>query len=327
MPSRRAILAGLAAGLAGCAGPRTSTDRDADPPEEQSPHDGPTRSAGSHRTAEAGSPECTEGVTLTVSGFDPVERLPVDLPARDRQVVERAVADGAAETVQFGATPPVEDGAYTELDGRYYRLGVRRTSTDTVPALTLNVEWEAGQTAPETPVPFADLPEVDQRALRDAVFGGERGQHPTEGLSVRESPVPYPDGVAESRFVEATAGDWLWVRWNDRTYGVWSGGTTTDEQYTFRVTAADVAGDAAGFRAHVDDRVRVPVAQFDSSSRTLLRTASADSYEECEPVSDRMRALRSQLSTLPTLPPPYDDAWLVALSGKSHLVRVTDWVV
>jgi hypothetical protein len=325
MPARRAVLAGIAALLAGCSGPSDSnTDPQTERPPVESPSVTTTRNEASTSTA------CGAGLTVTADPFDPAEALPVRLSERGTTLVERAVDTGTAEGTHYSDRPPLEDGSYADVDRRFYRLAVEQTGQSEVPGLVLNVEMRVGKAAPTgaTVVPFDDLPAVDRAALRYTVYESEwdhRGDDLPQGLSARKRPVPYPDGLDGSRF--AAVSDQLWVHWQDRDWRVEAGERTTRTQYRFAVTPSEVATDREGFRAAIAETHLVERSQFDADEREILRTAAADQYEECEPLSETVASLRETLEEEQPLPAPLDDAWYVGLEDGDYRVEFRDWVV
>ncbi|MFC7021390.1 MULTISPECIES: hypothetical protein [Haloarcula] len=329
MPHRRALLATVASAVgAGCVAPagRDTETSPAPPPESE-----PSETAGltdTHTHTE--TPDCDEGVNVSAERFDPVEQLPLSLEGDRLALVERAVEDGTTTVESYTHRPPVPSGAFVAHRGRYYRLDATTTNTTAVTALVLNVEWQKGQSPPDdaTTVQFGALPQVDQRALDTLVFGAgseRRDELPAQGLSVRKSPVPYPDGLENSRF--AGTGDVLWVRWRDRWFRVWSGGRPSTERFTHEVGATAVAPDRDAFGTLVREQYRIPGERFSAAERDVLRAARADQYRECVPVSRPLTSLRETLTDDARLPPPFEYSWLVGLEGDSYLVETLEWVV
>lgn len=330
MVRRRTLLGTVASALgAGCVAP-VGQDTETDPTEEPTAPGSDSQRSPTDVPSHTEAPDCDEGLNVYAERFDPVEQLPLALEGERRALVERAVEDGTATVESYSHRPPVQSGAFVEHGGRYYRLNATTTNETTVTALVLNVEWKKGQSPPgdATTVQFAALPEADQRALDAAVFGTgseRREELPARGLSVRKSPIPYPDGLDDSRFAATT--EVLWVRWQDRWFRVWSGGRSSKDQYTHEVAATSVAPDPNAFRELVREQYRLPSERFSASERDILRTATADQYRECVPYSQPLTSLRETLSDDATLPPPFEYEWLVALDGDSYLVETLEWVV
>lgn len=316
MPSRRAVLAATLA-TAGCLRSPGGTD---------SPDAQPRRSP----DAPDGTDTCTGGYLVSADPFDPAEELPVELGDARRSLVGTAVDDGATEVTTYAAGPPVRDGVLVEHDGAFYRTAATETDATEVAARPTDVEWERGVTPPAdaTVVAYDDLPATDRRALEYAIYGPEYGReksgHPTEGLAVRDNPVPYPDGATDSRL--AGAGE-TWVRWNERAYRVRvDDEATTTTRYTYRVALARVADGAAGFREHVAGEYLVRLADLPADERAVVEAAVADGHEECEPASAALRGLLDRLPEDGTLPHPRDGSWYVAYDGDRYEFDVTNWV-
>lgn len=303
MPSRRPVLAAAASLLtAGCLGPVRSLAGNGD--------------------------DCVSGFSVTAGAFRPPSELPVRLSASQRRLVDRLLRTQTAEVTTYGGDPPLRDGVYAKQDATYYRTAVARAGTTDVPAHRLDITWEAGREAPTDAavVAFTELPQSDQRALRLAVRGpkyGERRGHPREGLSVRDAPMPYPNGTGDSRFV--TRGE-TWVRWNDRTYRVTSGDPATTTRYTYRCSLTAVADGARSFRDHVVEQYLIPLSDVTDAERTILEQATADGYQECDPGSDGLERLRKRLPDDRRLPHPYDDSWFVQFDGNRYELDITNWI-
>lgn len=327
MPSRRTVLATVGSLVgSGCLGPAGGpgpTDAPARNARDGSPTD--DEHTGGPRSADG----CTAGYHVTAEPFDPARDLTVRLDDPERALVGDAVEEGPVAVDLYAGSPPLDDDAYVEYDGTYYETATSQVDTTEIPAVVTNVEWEKGQEAPDGSdvVAFDDLPESDREALRFAVYGGrfdrERHGHPREGLSVREAPIPYPSGTGDSVLV----GDGeRWVRWNDRTYRVWTAGETTTTRNRFHVEVTAVAGDADAFREHVAEHHLLELADLSSAGREVLREATEGTYEECEPASEGLAALQSRLPEDDRLPPPRNDAWYVAFEGERHELHVHQWV-
>lgn len=326
MPSRRTVIA--AAGTlvgAGCIG-----TPDAPRPNDDPPVDSPERSPTDydHTGEPPGTDGCTGGYTVSAERFDPASNLTIRLDDAARSLVATAVETGAAEVELYADSPPVDDGVYVERDGAYYETSVKQVDSTEVPAVVTNVEWEKGQAAPDdaTAVGFDDLPAVDRAALRYAVYGEplnrENEGHPKEGFSRREMPVPYPGGTDGSTLVGDAE---TWVRWNDRTYHVWTGGETSQTRNRFRIEVAD-RGDATAFREHVADEYLVDLSGLSDAEREILRTATGGTHEECGQASDALEALLNRLPDDRRLPEPANDGWYVSYEDSRYLLNVYRWV-
>jgi hypothetical protein len=304
MPSRRPILGAAASVLtAGCLGPvRSLTGSDDD---------------------------CVSGFSVHAAPFQPSDQLPVQLSTGQRDLVDRMVQNGPTDFTTYAGDPPLRDGVYVTVDGTYYRTAIERTTTTDVPAHRLDITWEKGQEAPAeaSVVAYGDLPEADQRVLRLAIegpkAGAERHGHPSERLSLRDSPMPYPNGTDDSRLVNRAE---TWVRWNDRTYRVTSGDSATTTRYTYRYAASAVAESADGFRDHVAQQYLIRLADLSAAERTIIDQATADGYRECEPASEGLARLRERLPDGRRLPHPYDQEWFVEFERRRYELTITNWI-
>ena len=319
VPSSRRRVLGLGATLlaAGCVGsPPSETpadDRTDSPP--------PTTEA---RDRETATGNCESGFHVSTSAFDPVADLPADLDDRERTLVADAVAGGGATDETYGR-PPLSEATFVSHDGAFYRIASSVASVERVPAFPMRIEWERGQEPPAgvVAVPTADLPAVDREVLRGALAGNERKGFPSQSLSVREYPAPYPDGGDASRLV----GNVTWVAWRDRALRVEVAGesTTTRERRTYRYTVERVAATPAAFRRFVADEYLVGLDDAPAAQRELVRTALDDTYEECAPPSDALAGLRRRLAGADPLPDASRE-WYVALDGRRFRLGVLRWV-
>lgn len=305
MPPRRPVLAAAASLLtAGCLGPvRSLTGSDTD---------------------------CVSGFSVHADPFRPADRLPTAFSAAQRDLVDRIVESGATELETYAGDPPFRDGIYTAANGRYYRTAVERVGTTEVPAHRLDITWERGREAPDeaSVVAFTALPEMDRRVLRLAirgpeVGGGERRGHPSERLSLRDAPMPYPNGTDESRLVNRAE---TWVRWNDRTYRVTSGEPATTSRYTYRCDVTAVAESASDFRDYVAREYLIRLTDLTDAERSILQQAADDTYQECEPASDGLARLRDRLPDERRLPHPYDQSWFVRFEEAPYELEITNWI-
>lgn len=283
-------------------------------------------STGTEETV-TGTDGCHSGTTLRTAPFDPVSDLPVDLDEEERSIVETARSEGTAEYVTYG-TEPLRSGVIVRHEGAFYRTDFSR-SIEAVPAYTLDLYWEDGQTAPDdaTVVPFEDLPAPDRTVLETAALGdGEEGEGdglPQRTLSIREYPAPYPDDATNSQLV----GNRTWVRWRDRTMRVDVAGESdsTTERRTFHYTLEQIAEGDAAFRAFAADQYVVTLDGLSASERSILSEAIADRYEECRPDSDALAAIRERLTDADALPHPRNDSWYVEFEGERYRVQITQW--
>lgn len=326
MSSRRTLLVvGSALLASGCIG--TGPDASAD----GSPADGESPSSTDDRTVTSETPACIRGFYVSADPFDPPEDLPADFtmaPEPLRELVREVVENEVVEIPTYGGVP-LQDGLHLRREGVFYRLSVELTDGTGVPARLTNLEWEAGQTAPDGAdvVAFEDLPESDRRALRLLVYGTEYAspyQHPEAGLSARNVPAPYPDGTDGSQLVGAGT---TWVHWDDRVYRVEvTTETASVTRRIYRLVVSKVATDEAAFRQQVVDRYLVTLDDLPDGERDILSTATDGTYEECDPASDALDGLRERLSAHEQLPPRYEDSWFVAFDDDRYELAITNWV-
>jgi len=335
---RRTYLAlvGALAGLAGCSSeesPATSpTGTTTRPTPTPTPTDEPTPTPPPTETPTTyphTSAPCEEsgGVELSLRAYDPAADLPLRTDDPQRRLVAAAVADGAVEASTYADLPPIRDGTHVEHEGAYYRIGATGTDATELPARVLTLSWETGREPPAgaTVVAFGDLPAADREALRFAVYGPPYGREsrrelPEQGLRRTDTPVPYPDGTDGSTLepFETT-----WVRWDGRAYRVRPGTTTTMTRYTYRLSVAEVARDAAAFREHVAVEYLVELSDLPDGEREVLAAAAEDGrYLGCPPLSDDLTALLERLTGENDLPPPDGGEWYVAFEGERYGLSV-----
>lgn len=312
-PTRRAFVVAAAAGLGGC----TSILSD-----ETGPDESPDGDASPARTPD----DCTAGYHVDRHPFAPSEDLPARLDGQvDREVVAAAVADGETTHETYGQKP-VDEGVVTH-DGAYYWLSITAASAAEVPAYLVDCSWENGREAPSdaTVLAYADLPESDRAAMRLLVAPegtGEGERHPTESLSIKERPVPYPEGGDDS---ELLARDTVWVRWDDREYRVSTGAETTTERHTYRYAAEHVADDDAALRTWASEEFVVDLSLSDAARDVYERAGGEAGYEACEPAPDGLDAILDQLPETARLPGPAD-GWYVRVDGERSRLAVLEWV-
>lgn len=275
-----------------------------------------------------GTDECQSGIRLSTKPYEPVSDLPVDLNEAERSIVATAVSKGTADYTTYGSEPLRSD-IIVRHEGAFYRTDFG-LSTESIPAFTMAIYWEEGQSAPEntTVVSFDDLAASDRTAIEAAALSpeteGEGDGLPQRTLSVQKYPAPYPDDGRNSRLV----GGRTWVRWRDRTVRVDVAGASesTTEQRTFYYTLEQVAEDESAFRQFVADSYVVTLDDLSSSQRSVLTEAFEDRYEECTPASSDLTAVQDRLAAAEQLPHPHDDSWYVALDGERYRLRITEWV-
>lgn len=211
--------------------------------------------------------------------FDPAKELPPEYSTDQRALAHRAIRQDAA-TAYYGPRP-LKNASYVVMDGAYYRVLLRGSYTEELPALVVTVDWESDQRAPDdaTGISFSDLPAVDRMAIRSAVYGGiyRTQTHPETVLVHAESPVLYPDGTQES--VLATR-ESCWVTWDDRAYHIVVHREETVETSVYEYTASSVATNAERFRELIVDRYLVHLDGLTPEERAILEEAIDGRYYE-----------------------------------------------
>jgi len=305
--------------------PTTDTTVTEDPPQTTSsePH------ASERERSSTATSDCTSGVTITTDPYAPVDQIPVDLDQLERSIVATAASDGSADHETYGQAP-LRGDVIVRYEGAFYRTEYSETGVAEVPAYTLDLYWEDGQTAPEaaTVVPFEDLSPMDRTVLETAALGDGEGREgdglPQQTLSIRQYPAPYPGDVTDSELV----GNRTWVRWRDRTMRVDVAGESesTTERRTFSYTLEQVGRDEEAFRAFVAEHYVVTLGDLSASQRSILSEAIADRYEECRPESDALAAIRERLTDADPLPHPRNDSWYVEFEGERYRFQIIQWV-
>lgn len=293
----------------------------------------PSTSSPSGRSTTKSNDNCQGGFEVEARPFTASE-FTVQLSDDERELVAEAVQNGSAEVVSYGE-PPLAADVFVEYDGTFYETAYS-TATTEVPAYKLNVSWERSQQAPDnaTVVPFADLPEADQSALRLAIYGGEEGrversgddersQLPQQSLEMREFPAPYPDGGESSTLVD---GGVVWISWDDRIYRVELGESTTTERQTRQYRVNHAADDASAFHDALAAEFLIQFEGLSTGEQAIVEQAIDGGYEECTPASDALTDLRSRLPEGRQLPAPNYRSWLARFEGVDYLLSISQWV-
>lgn len=211
--------------------------------------------------------------------FDPAEEVPPKYSSTQRVLAQQAIQQDAA-TAYYGPRP-LKNDSYVVMDGAYYKVVLRDSYTEDLPALVLTVEWEPSQKAPANAAvtSFTDLPESDRLALQSAVYGGVyRSQtHPETVLVHSESPVLYPDGTQESLLASREPG---WVTWDDRIYHITVHREETVQTSVYEYTASLTAANAKRFRELIASQYLVHLDGLTPEERTILEEAIDDRYYE-----------------------------------------------
>jgi hypothetical protein len=264
--------------------------------------------------------------------FAPTEQLVTGFRPAQQHLVDRVLADGSFTLETYGRRP-VRTAQHTRADGTYYRIDYEQIRTEEVDAARADLSWEKGQQAPdnETVVDYSELPDVDQHALGSLIHGPKysRDQLPEQGMTVADSPAPYPDGTAASALVDAGT---MWVEWESRVYEVTiESADKTITRRTFEYTATRVADSQVEFRKYTADRYLQTLDGIGAEAQAVLEAAidvgDDGRYEDCNDPSEGYTQLQEQLESLPDLPDPQDNHWYIAYDGTRYLVEISGWVV
>jgi len=147
---------------------------------------------------------------------------------------------------------------------------------------------------------------------------------PRQGLSVGDSPAPYPRGTADSELVGAGT---TWVEWDGREYRVTiSTENRTNTRRTFDYTATRVADSTESFRAYATDRYLTVLENLSTDERTVLEAAidagEDGDYEDCNEPSPGYEKLKERMDSVSDLPDPARDHWYVSYEGERYLLEL-----
>jgi hypothetical protein len=267
---------------------------------------------------------CESGVTVDVRSFDPISELDGWVVDRQQAVAADAVENDGTRLTTY-APSPFREPTVVRHDGAFYRVRGEQVDSTDVPAFELSAEWQAGRTPTEADlVPLTALPANDRRAFRMAVPDRPEAGGPIKQFTVRNHSVPYPDGGEGSRLI----GNTTWVEWDDRAVRVEVLGerTRTILRKTYEFTAERVTDGEAAFRSHLADEYLVDLSSLPEAQLAILRDARGDDvYEECDPQSDALAALRDRLEGAPRLPEPYPEERYVAFDDERYRLSVQEW--
>lgn len=266
---------------------------------------------------------CESGVTVEARQFDPIAELRTRVVPRQRRIAAEAI-EGDDPRVTVYWDEPFAEPTLVPHDGAVYRVRQRTVDSVDVPAFSFSVRWHLDQGTPAgtESVRFEDLPENDRRAF--LIVAPPPDGHPPKGFDVNRYPAPYPDGGDGSVLIGGTT----WVGWEGKVVrvDVADERTGTTQRITYDITTDRVAEDGAGFRLLLAEEYLVDLSDAPEPQLEILRQASADDfYDECEPQSDALAALRERLGDEPTLPEPYPEEWYVAFDGERYRLSVLDW--
>lgn len=330
MRSRRSLLAAAVPLLVGgCLG-------DSPPPDQSSTATSETDQRSPSQPDEPDSPtttpDCMRGYTLDISNFRPSGQLVTGFRPAQQRLVDRIFTEDGVVLQTYGQRP-IRTEQYTLHDEAYYRIDYEQTGTEEVQAKNAELSWEKGQEAPDDKavLNYTDLPEVDQHALEYLILGPEYSREglPTQGLSVGDSPAPYPQGIADSELVGAGT---RWVEWDNRVYRVTiSTDDRTNTRRIFDYTATRVADTREGFREYVAERYLHPLESISNEEKSVLEAAiDADEggrYEECNERSSGYKKLERRMDNLSGLPDPKNNNWYISYERERYSLEMRSWVV
>lgn len=280
---------------------------------------------------QASTPDCGRGYTVYISRFAPTEQLVTGFRSAQQRLVDRIITEDGVVLQTYGRRP-IRTEQYTRYDEAYYRIDYEQTGTEEVHAQRADLSWENGQEAPEdkTVVTYTDLPEVDQHALEFLIHGPEYSREglPTQGMTVADSPVPYPQGTADSELVGAGT---VWVEWENRVYEVTiSPDDKTITRRAFDYTATRVADSKDGFREYVAGQYLGSLEGLSNEEKSVLEAAidagEDGKYEECNESSPGYKKLKQRLDNIPDLPDPDNNHWYISYEGERYLLEIGGWV-
>jgi hypothetical protein len=174
-------------------------------------------------------------------------------------------------------------------------------------------------------VDHADLPAVDRAALDAMVPEVERDRlSEARSVSMGGFEYVYPEGTeSESRFVTDSP---VWVRFAGVTAEIRVGGTEPEERETFRITLEEVADTAVAFVEYVRENHVADLSGLSEAERDLLRQATENEYDECEPLSDGFQGVVDELRALSDRFRP-NESPLVEFEGETYEARLWNAVV
>ncbi|WP_053949126.1 hypothetical protein [Halolamina sediminis] len=267
---------------------------------------------------------CESGTNVDTQQFDPIAELDGWLVERQQAAAADAVENGGTRLTTYEPSP-FREPTIVRHDGAFYRARSEQVDTTDIPAFELSAKWRSGHTPIDAElVPFEALPANDRRAFRMAVSDRPEAGLPVKKFTVRNHSVPYPDGGDGSVLI----GNTTWVEWADRPVRVEVLGerTRTIRRKTYEVTTERVAEDEAAFRSHLGEEYLVDLRDIPEAQLEILRDARGDDiYEECNPQSDALAALRDRLEDAPALPAPYPEELYVAFDDERFRLSVEAW--
>lgn len=282
-------------------------------------------------TTDTSTPDCMRGYTVSLSPFIPSEQLALPLRPSQQRLLARIIAKDGRVVKTYGR-PPIRTKRYVNSEGAYYRVEYEQKGIETVPGRRANLSWEKGQTVPqgETAIAYSDLPKADQVALDFLIHGPAYSRQglPSQGMSVRDSPAPYPQEDADSALVGAGT---TWIEWENRIYNVTiTTEKTTLTRRTYDYSASRVADSEEAFQTYAADRYLTPLDDLTSEEESLLDAAKANEhgrYEDCNEPSAAYTALEQRLENITALPAPHTNSWYVSYEGERYLLELSGWEV
>ncbi|WP_137284241.1 hypothetical protein [Halorussus salinisoli] len=207
-----------------------------------------------------------------------------DYAPEQRRLVANAV-DGDEDAWVYGHRP-IEDGAYVEYEGVYYRVSVEKTGEKSLSRPTLRGEYVDASEV-ESAVDIDRYIHSDRRAVKFALAtAGDEGEFYVLRRDASETELlPEPEHEYlkyRERYVRLAV--------EERT--------VTETEYTYALE--QVATSDAAFERRAAETV--VTATFRPSDLTaeqeeMLRKASEDYYSEFDPISDEFRSLLERLGS------------------------------
>lgn len=263
---------------------------------------------------------CTEVHRVRAEPFEPTEDLVDDLDGPAADLAARTIEEGPTSVESIWATP-IRDETIVVHDGGYYRIDLVSETDEEIPALQVDLEWEAGRVPPGDAqvIAFEDLPESDRFALDHAVYGGDYGGDgfPERGLSQSDRPIPYPDGRDGS---DLAGRQHVWIDWDGRFVELDVHGPDRTTRTTYEYEAVELATSDEAFRAWVaDERIRT-LDGLTEGEREIVEAAIDDEYEDCEQRSESFQRLQDRLAGADG---DGYDVWYVDYEGEWYRLTIS----
>ncbi|TKX71459.1 hypothetical protein EXE45_00875 [Halorubrum sp. SP9] len=240
---------------------------------------------------------------------------PVDAVDHAGRAAVRTAVDGGEATVSGYYAPGVSAPYVVTDDAEYYR--VRTETVHSVPATgyayTVAVDSvDSFLLGPPSSVPFADLPEHDRDAVRDAIGNASLVHAPHYPPFEVTFAYASAERRERSRFVPGNDGQR--VEWDGELLRFAFDGERSAEIPTVAVRADRVASSQGGFRRAVGEARGRSVEGLTPDQRAILDATIESEYAEVAPHSDAFAAVIDALSTDEGVAPlvRYDGEWYFA---------------